>query len=70
MDIVNAAKSDVLVLGLITAVAAEQLNQRIKGYEDGTLEKNTDLMLRDLKAAVNSVVMLNTALLEQVENDG
>lgn len=69
MDIITEAKGNNAVLGLITAVAAEQLSQRIKGYENGTLEKDTDLMLRDIKAAVNSMIMLNTALLDQIENN-
>lgn len=69
MDFVTNRNVAPAMLGLITAVAAAELENRIRNYENGTLVKDTDEMLRDLKAAVNSMIMLNEALLNEIEKN-
>lgn len=50
------------ILVAMAAVAGPELDNRIKGYEDGTLEFNKEDVLRDLKAATNLASMLSLEL--------
>lgn len=50
------------ILVAMAAVAGPELDNRIKGYEDGTLEFNKEDVLQDLKAATNLASMLSLEL--------
>ncbi len=50
------------ILVAMVAVAGPELDARIKGYEDGTLELVKENVLRDLKAATNLGRMLSIEL--------
>lgn len=50
------------ILVAMAAVVGPELDARIKGYEDGTLELAKENVLRDLKAATNLASMLSLEL--------
>lgn len=50
------------IIVAMAAVAGPELDNRIKGYEDGTLELVKENVLRDLKAATNLGRMLSLEL--------
>lgn len=50
------------ILVAMAAVVGPELDARIKGYEDGTLELVKENVLRDLKAATNLASMLSLEL--------
>ena len=50
------------ILVAMAVVAGPELDNRIKGYEDGTLELVKENVLRDLKAATNLGRMLSIEL--------
>lgn len=55
------SKADLHAVVVISAIVGPELDERIRGYEDGTLEFNKADVLRDLKAATNLARMLALA---------
>lgn len=53
---------------LVAAVAGPELESRVKGYADGTIEFDKETVLRDLSAAVN-LAKAATSLLADVAEE-
>lgn len=67
-EVSNRMIQNVGILGLVTALAGPELEKRADQYEDGSRVFDKEDVLRDLRAAINGMKMLNIALLDKVEN--